>query len=132
MLRRGVLLCGVILGVTGIAVILTMPMHPLALLAACCGWLILCYSELARLHRGYSRCCRLRFGASGEIWLLGTDREWRPARLLSGSILLRRVGWIMLQSAGGGRFAEPIRGHCRKDPQWRRLQVIWRHIGAGL
>jgi len=132
MLRRIVLLSGAVLGVTGVAVILTMPMHPLALLAGGGGWLFLAYSELARLHRGYAGCRRLRFAASGEVWLLGEDREWRPARLLPGSILLRRAGWIVLQSADGDRFAEPIRGHCRKNPEWRRLQVIWRHIGAGL
>ena len=131
-LRRIVLLSGVVLGVTGVAVILTMPMHPLVLLAACGGWLGFSYSELARLRRGYSRCYRLRFAASGDLWLLGAEGTWQPARLLPGSLLLRRVGWIVLRSAGSGRFAEPIRGHCRKDSDWRRLQVIWRHIGAGL
>jgi len=49
-------------------------------------------------------------------------------------VLLRKVGWIRLSfELPTGRkliLGELLRGDGRRGEDWRRLQVIWRHIGA--
>jgi len=64
------------------------------------------------------------------MWRLDADGNWHPARLLPGSMLLRRVGWIRWDDGCGRQYAELLRGRSRESDDWRRLQVIWRHIGA--
>lgn len=129
-LRRAVLISGAALALAGILLVASMPLHPLLLLAGSAGWLFLCCREIVLLARGFSRCRRLRITPEGGILLLDTAGEWHPARLLPGSVMLRRAGWVLLQTADGRRLAEPIRGTCRESHDWRRLQVIWRHIGG--
>jgi hypothetical protein len=80
--------------------------------------------------RGHALCRRLRMSAGGELLLLDPLGNWHTARLLPGSVLLRRIGWIRLETGIGQRCAELVRGSCRESDDWRRLQVIWRHIGA--
>ncbi|MBT8087186.1 MAG: hypothetical protein KJO46_04090, partial [Gammaproteobacteria bacterium] len=66
----------------------------------------------------------------GSAALLDRNGQWRPAEVLPGSLLLRHYGWIRLKPRHGRRFAALFRGHCRQSADWRRLQVIWRHVGA--
>ena len=129
-LRWLVLFSGSIFGAAGIALILTLPLHWLLLVAGSVGWLTLFVSELVGMSRGFVRCCRLRMTPDGEILLLDPEGNWHAARLLPGSVLLRRVGWIRLKIEQGQQCAEPVRGSCRESEDWRRLHVIWRHIGA--
>jgi hypothetical protein len=54
--------------------------------------------------------------------------------MLSGGVLLSELGWIRLSVVlPDGRklvLGEFVRGNARESADWRRLQVIWRHIGA--
>ena len=130
LLRRLVLVSGTGLAVLGVALILSLPLHAAALIAGCVGWLLVCARELVSAGQGFSYCRRLRIAVDGEILLLDPDGVWQPARLLSGSAVLRRVGWILFETIEGRQFAELVRGRCRESDDWRRLQVIWRHIGG--
>ncbi|MCP4300633.1 MAG: hypothetical protein GY783_08615 [Gammaproteobacteria bacterium] len=130
LLRGLVLLSGTFLGAVGIALIFALPLHRAAASIGCCAWLVWCGWELLRIGRGYALCCRLRVSADGEVLLLDQDANWQAARLLPGSVLLRRIGWIRVETGLGQHSAELIRGSCREGVDWRRLQVIWRHIGA--
>ena len=130
LLRRVVLVSGMAFAVLGVVLILTLPLHAAALIAGSVGWLLLCARELVVAGRGFSYCCRLRIAMDGDILLLDPDGVWQPARLLSGSAVLRRVGWILFETSEGRQFAELVRGRCRESDDWRRLQVIWRHIGG--
>ena len=58
------------------------------------------------------------------------SEEMAAAAAVTGSLLLRRTAWIRIQSERGEVFAELLRGKCRRSVNWRRLHVIWRHIGA--
>ena len=130
LLRRVVLVSGMGFTVLGVALILTLPLHLAALIAGSVGWLLFCARELVIAGRGFSYCRRLRIAEGGDILLLDPDGVWKAARLLSGSAVLRRVGWILFETSEGRRYAELVRGRCRESDDWRRLQVIWRHIGG--
>lgn len=129
-LRRIVLLSGVGAAVIGFALILVLPWHPSLRLIVSSGWLGLLFLELYKIRCAYRRYCALRVDSHGNAWLKDRAGEWHGARLLAGSVLLRRFGWIRLASVDGGACAELVRGHCRDSAAWRRLQVVWRHIGA--
>jgi len=131
-LRRIVMLSGGLLGASGVLLILALPLRPVALVAASCGWLALSLRELVGLHRGFVQCCAIRVNTDGELLCLDPAGDWHVGRLLGGSILLRRFGWMRLENGQGRESVEPIRGACRESHDWRRLQVIWRHIGATL
>ena len=129
-LRRIVLLSGAGACAIGVSLILAMPLHPVVLIAGSGSWLAFCARELNVMRRDHAFCRRLRMSAGGEMSLLDPLGNWHSAGLLPGSVLLRRLGWIRLETGKGHRFAEPVRGSCRESDDWRRLQVIWRHIGA--
>ena len=129
-LRRIVLWSGAFLGAVGVVLIFSMRLPAVVLIAASTAWLLVSGRELGRIRRAYTRCCRLRLSAGGEMRWLDVDGNWYPAKLLPGSVLLRRVGWIRWHDGRGRQAAELLRGRCRESDDWRRLQVIWRHIGA--
>lgn len=133
-LRRIVLASGALLALVGVPLIITLPVAPELRAAAVMAWLALVASELSRVRRAWHACQALRFSADGTVAVLIPGQVWQPARLLSGGILLRRVGWIRLSVAlPTGRklvLGELLRGDCRNGADWRRLHVIWRHIGA--
>ena len=129
-LRRVVLLSGVGLCFAGVAIILALPLHTVLSIGCSGAWLALCAGELVNIRRGYALCCSLRVTPGGGVLLLDSLGNWQTARLLSGSVLLRRIGWFRLETGSGRRCAELLRGSCRKSDDWRRLQVIWRHVGA--
>lgn len=129
-LRRLVAASGVLLGIAGILVILLLPTDLWMRLAACVVWVVTSAREHRQLQRGWADCRALRFTANGELTVLGADQTWRAARRETGSVLLRKFGWIRLRDHRGVVFGELLSGDARASPDWRRLQVIWRHVGA--
>ena len=129
-LRYVVLSTGALAAFVGMVLILTMPVHASLRLLGCCAWLLMSGLELYRMRCAYARFLKLRITACGDAWVRDRHGDWQAARLLYGSVLLRNVGWIRLVTRDGTRLAEPLRGHCRRSAGWRRLQVVWRHIGA--
>lgn len=129
-LRRVVMLSGVAAVGLGVAVIVTLPLHASLKLLAVAGWLAAGGIEYYRMRRAYALFVSVRIDANGDAWLCDRAGNWRGAQLLSGSVLMRRYGWLRVASHDGIRYAEPLKGHCRKSPDWRRLQVVWRHVGA--
>ena len=129
-LRRLVAASGVLLGIAGVLVILLLPTDLWMRLAACVIWVLTSAREHRQLQRGWADCRALRFTANGELTVLGADQTWRAARQETGSVLLRKLGWIRLRDHRGVVFGELLSGDDRASPDWRRLQVIWRHVGA--
>ena len=129
-LRRLVLCSGVFLNAAALALILLLPVH----VAVTAGSAILCVVygayEQIRLRHAYQRFSRLRISCDGNLRVFDRQGEWRAGTLLAGSVLLRRAGWIRIRTDDGCVFAELVRGHCRHSTDWRRLHVIWRHVGA--
>ena len=78
----------------------------------------------------YTRNGILRVSAGGETAVRTGSDAWEPAQLCSGSIVLPQLAWLRITAANGTRYAELLHGCRRKSEDWRRFQVIWRHIGA--
>lgn len=129
-LRRLLLVCGIGLGIIGEFLIVALPIHAAAKVLGCGVWLALAVREHVALLRGFQGPGRLRIGVGGSLQRLYFDGLWREGRLLPGSIVLSRLAWIRYEIKGGVRSAELLRGNCLESHDWRRLQVIWRHIGA--
>ena len=129
-LRLFVITCGRLLAAAGLVLILILPLGAGLRFAGCLIWLAWSWQELRRYHQGYATYYGIRIRVGAGVNLLNSDQEWVPARLLTGSVLLQRIGWLHLKTADGKQFAELICGDCRESDEWRRLQVIWRHIGA--
>ena len=129
-LRRFVLASGLILAAAGVPLILTMPLALPIKAPFVAAWLCLCARDIQKLRKAYTCYCALQVGKEGEVRLRDNDGNWHEARLLAGSILLRRLGWIRIGDTRGLVFAELVRGSCSEGQDWRRLQVIWRHFGA--
>ncbi len=130
-LRRLVAWSGVLLGIVGVPVILLLPLDLWVRLLACGLWVGGSFREHRQLRRGWIDCHALRFSADGAVVLLCADGTWRPASRKSGGVLLGNALWLRLQNSHGRVFGELLLGDARQSPDWRRLQVIWRHIGAG-
>lgn len=130
-LRLVVLATGACLGLLGLVALVTLP-WPLAWRGAGCAlWCGTVAVELVRLRSAWAGSRAIRVRADGSAAALGRDGQWRPVTVLADGVLLRHWGWIRLRTAAGRVYAEPVRGSCRDSHDWRRLQVIWRHVGAG-
>lgn len=129
-LRLVVIVTALILSAVGAIVVATLPIQVWARVLGAVCWLALGGRELCKMRRGQALCRRIRINAEAELSLLDPDGNWQGGRLLPGSVVLRSIAWIRVAGADGQRFAELVRGGCRDSRDWRRLQVIWRHIGA--
>ncbi|MGB5628993.1 MAG: hypothetical protein WBM57_06475 [Woeseiaceae bacterium] len=134
LLRRFVLASGLALALGGLLLILILPVPLEIRVVGSIGWLAVAASELARARLAWNSCHAMRFFADGTIDVLIPGQIWQPAHLLSGGVLLRQLGWIRLgvTLSTGHKLVlgEFLRGNGRESADWRRLQVIWRHIGA--
>lgn len=129
-LRRRVVGSGLLLLLAGVAAIFTLPVPLLqrgaaaGLWSAWCGWSIWC------LIGAWSTYVAFRIAPDGSVRMLRRDGEWRDAVLLPGSVLLQDRGWVRLRPYGGRACAEPLCRARQNRQDWRRLQVIWRHVGT--
>ena len=129
-LRIVVLTSGRLLLAAGLALILTLDLDAAIRAAGSLFWMAVGRFELRRLQHGFNFCKAVRMHSDGHVEVLNTHMEWQSCCLLSGSLLLRNLAWLRLQPASGPALAELFRGNARDSHDWRRLQVIWRHIGA--
>jgi hypothetical protein len=121
---------GAALAAVGLVACTFLALPPAVRIAASLSWCGLAAIELLRLHRSTRSCTAFRILGDGTAAVRARDGDWRPATLMAGSILLRRYGWLRLRTPGGRVIMQPVRGSVRDSRDWRRLQVIWRHVGA--
>jgi hypothetical protein len=131
-LRVIVLLSGLIACLAGVLLALSLPLRALDRALIVCAWLFLCGREIARTWRGYALVGTLRISGDARIEVRLVGGEWRTASLLSGSLVLPRVAWLRISVGAGPAYGELLTGNPRKNKDWRRLLVIWRHIGAAI
>ncbi|MDH3806756.1 MAG: hypothetical protein OEU90_14975, partial [Gammaproteobacteria bacterium] len=131
LLRCVVIIAGVAATVLGVTMILALSVPIAWRAAAAVVWLLMNTRELLVITNGYKRCQRIRMEHDGELAVLAPDGCWIGATLLAGSVVLSRFAWLRFESDDGQRFAELMREKRQKNKDWRRLQVIWRHLGAG-
>lgn len=129
-LRMIVVYSGRLLCAVGCALLLTLPLDIEWRFLLCVCWLVSGWLELSRMQRGHADCRAIRLQAGGGIEVLNGDQKWVPAALQRDSVVFARLAWIRARGKGGNRYAELLSGDARACYEWRRLQVIWRHIGA--
>jgi hypothetical protein len=129
-LRFLVLVSGAVLFLAGLALIPWLALARTAEGVLAIAWTVLCGREWRALQRGYARNGTLRVAAGGLVERQCRDGSWRPARLCAGSIIATRFAWLRIRPRSGLRYAELVSRKSQKSEDWRRLQVIWRHIGA--
>lgn len=129
-LRRCVLLSGALLFVAGLAFVPLLAVTPGLKTVLAITWVCLCGYEWLAFRRGYAASHALRIAAGGHVERQGRDGSWQPVRLCAGSVVLSRFAWLRVAPPGAGAYSEPLSAACHESEDWRRLQVIWRHIGA--
>ena len=129
-LRQWVLGSGGVLLLAGVLAILVVPASWFVRAIAALAWVAIGARELIYLHGKWRTYTAIRVMADGAVSVRHPAGEWDDARLLPGSVLLKKYAWIRLQLAGGQVVAEPLKGARRDDRDWRRLHVLWPHIGA--
>jgi len=120
----------IVLFVVAALLIVNMPLAIPARIAVGLCWGVIAYAQMRRHALGYRSYRDIQVLAGGELRLQNMQLEWVSGELRSGSVLWRRIGWLCIDTQDGGRFAELIVGRRQSAREWRRLQVIWRHIGA--
>ncbi len=129
-LRVIVLLSGLIACLAGLLLALSLPLDTLYRAVIVCGWVVLCGREMAQTWRGYASSGTLRISSDARIEVRLVGGEWRTASLLPGSLVLPGIAWLRISVGAGPAYGELLTGNPRKNKDWRRLLVIWRHIGA--
>ncbi len=114
----------------GVLLIAVLPVAALLRAGIAAGWLLYVGRDLAGFQRAWRRYRCVAVDGELGLRLLDAGGNWHSAEVLPGSVVLRRFAWLRIRDDAGVVFAEPLEGRCRESPQWRRLQVIWRHIGA--
>jgi hypothetical protein len=86
------------------------------------------------ISSAHKRFRGLRIHCDGVAELLDNGGVWHAAIICKECIVLSTFAWLKLRPVGGGTYFELVRGNARgnssENKQWRRLQVIWRHLGT--
>ena len=93
-------------------------------------WLVLSGRECHATWRGYAGGGAMRIAADGEVRVQCRSGRWQPASLRPGCVVLPRIAWLRIDPEGMQPYAELVTAESQESEDWRRLQVIWRHIGA--
>lgn len=124
-IRLGLLFFAGSATLAGLLLISTLPVAAPMKAAVGLLWLLAGAAEIAAFRRGMSRICRIRICCDGSV--LGVDRAGatQSLRLLPGTVVLDRFGWLRLRFDDGLRYGEMLAGNAAENEQWRRLLVIW-------
>ncbi|MEL7186825.1 MAG: hypothetical protein AAFN50_10410 [Pseudomonadota bacterium] len=129
-LRRVIARSAVLFALIGVVLLWQLPYPGWVLWLATIGWLGSFARQLLRLRRGWSHCTAIRVLPGPVFEVRDTAGEWCVSELKSGSFLFARVAWLRLELADRDPLVELLLPAGRRCNNWRRLQVIWRHIGA--
>jgi hypothetical protein len=125
-----VIASGVLLFFLGLLLILELPIAGCYKVLIAVVWLGLSAFEWLSNRRAYAQNGILRIDAEGRVEWWDDDAGRRELGLRPGSVVLSRLAWLRLSAGDGLRYAELLRGDARESDDWRRFQVIWRHVGA--
>jgi len=129
--RRFVVATGIVALLGGAVVIVGLPFDWSWRLLFAVAWAVLVGKDLLAILRGFRHCSRIRFIHTGELQISAAGSCCAAATLESGSLVLRRFAWLRFRTEDGRRHVELLRRKMAQNKDWRRLQVIWRHLGAG-
>ena len=129
-LRQAVLGSGLLLGAIGLPLIASLGVTLSVRTVLAAVWLIVFARQWLQFRHAYIRNGILRVDSDGEIRCRRRPGDWELLELLPGSVVTSGWAWLRLGEAEGPVYAELLRGDIRQSHDWRRFQVIWRHIGA--
>ena len=94
------------------------------------GWVFAVLARSGIVLASQLRYPTVKIHADGSALLKDAHGDWYPATMSSNCLVLANFAWLDLEMADKTRYSGLVRGKSRESQQWRRLQVIWRHIGA--
>ncbi len=128
--RRVVVGSGTLFGVSGLVVVAVLPIGIGWVVLVAVAWSAFCATELLILVRAYRACVAVTLHADGSVEIERTDGVHGSGRLLPGSVVLRRWAWLRIGLPAAPAWAEPLGSRRQDREQWRRFQVICRHLTA--
>ena len=120
---------GTVLLALGMAALGSLPLPLPFRLLLISAWAATGVRGLVLTSSGHARCRKIRLHAGGQVELLAPGGDWCCARLGDGCVVLGTIAWLRLEAGDGTCFGELLRGSVRDSEEWRRFQVIWRHLG---
>lgn len=126
LLRAMLLGCGAIAAAIGLALLYRLPLAGMTRVLLVLLWLALSVHELMSRLRGARWVRAIRLDAGGTVCLKNSDGDWQPAVLRSGSLVLTRWAWLLLELPGGGHYGELLYAGGQKSADWHGLLLIWR------
>lgn len=120
----GALLCGAL-------AIAVLPVAGAWQLWGTAAWMVIGGRDLWLIAAGYKQCARIRLHHDGSVQTWTVNGGCEAAVLCAGSVVTRRFAWLRIELAHARRPAVLLRRKTAQNKDWRRLQVIWRHLGAG-
>ncbi len=129
-MRRIVVASSWVAILTGLIVIISLPIDGWLRAAGASIWLISMGAELRVISSAHKRFRRIRMHSDGQVELQDNEGHWQAATIANGCVVTQKLAWLRLKPATGARYHELLRRNSRESEQWRRLQVIWRHLGA--
>ena len=128
-LRRIVAGTGVLFMMLGAVALWSLPIELPFRLLLVDAWLVAGAWQHYRADAARASCKAILVDTDGTLRLRAPDGRTLPATLCPGCVVLATVAWLRIEAPDGTRFGELLRGHCREGEDWRRFQVIWRHLG---
>lgn len=114
----------------GVIVILDLPFSRGLRAALLVAWVAHVSTDLVRLVRSQRGCLGIRVAAGGNVQIVTPDGCCIAATLRPGCVVTRRFAWLCFDAENGRRYRELVRAKSPQNHDWRRFQVIWRHLGA--
>lgn len=131
LMRRVVLLTTLLACAAGVAVLSTLPIDPYLRSGSIAAWSIWLAWNLAQRHVKERQLLRIRLFGDASAALLRPDGSWTRVEVAPDSTVLAGLAWLALCPEAGPAHTELLRGNSRECEDWRRLQVIWRHLDRG-
>ena len=129
-LRRLVLISGALATVVGIVILAGLSLPWYWRVFGGLAWAFFSGRDLLHIASGHKGCEKLRLDNEGNVRLFSADGCCTAATIDGGSVVLPGLAWLRLRTDSGRRQAELLRRKTAGSNEWRRLQVIWRHLGA--
>lgn len=128
--RSLVLASGAGLGVAGLAIAATLPIHVALAGSVTFVWAAGTAAAWRRTLAAYRSVLAITLWPDGGVQVETTDGGRATGRLAAGSLVLGTCAWVRLELDGGRCWGELL--FCRRQDrdQWRRFQVICRHFSA--
>ena len=120
---------GALLG--GAVAVATLPIALSGKALGIAAWIMVGGRDLWLIASGYKRCARIRLHHDASVQAWSCDGHAAAATLCAGSVVMTGFAWLRVELAGGRRIGLLVRQKAAQHEDWRRLQVIWRHLGAG-